>query len=66
MKTTIIRKTQALQHLKGISEENIERYLYTDKACVIEAIFNKDRAGIVTNITSSCQQVFKVTRDQIL
>jgi hypothetical protein len=66
LKGTIMRKTRALQQLKGISEENMERYLYTDKACVIEIMFNKDKVGIITNISSSCQIVFKHSRDQVL
>lgn len=44
----------------------MERYLYTERACVVEIMYNKDRVGIVTNISSSCQQVFKFSRDQAL
>jgi len=28
---------QMLRHLKGISLKNIEKYIYTKKACVIES-----------------------------
>jgi len=41
VKNTILRKTQSLHHLKGINEDNIERYLYTNRACVIEATASK-------------------------
>lgn len=41
-------------HLKGISNDNLERYLYSNRACVLEVTASNQKVGIITNVSTSC------------
>jgi hypothetical protein len=66
VKNIILRKTQSLNHLKGINRGNLDRYLYSNIACVVEVTASKEKLGIITNASSFCYDVFKVTKDRLI
>jgi len=48
-----MNKMESLRQLRGIKKENLGKYLYTNRACIIESSLEQP-IGLIRNITKTC------------
>ncbi len=64
-KTQVEDKIKKLVAIQGMYLKNMDLAIYSEKACVIESIFD-DNYGVVTNVSNSVTTVIGVDRSRII